>query len=158
MPRYAENLLGRRFGKLLVVSRLPAKEHNTYRWKCLCDCGGINYVLSNNLKSGGTKSCGCQQGAHVGTQNNLSTTAAYRTWTSMMSRCYNTDADNFKWYGARGIFVEESWHNFQQFFLDMGQPPKGFWIERRDNNKGYSKLNCLWVTPQVNCQNRRQPV
>ena len=30
-------------------------------WKCQCDCGNIIIVDSNNLRSGKTKSCGCQR-------------------------------------------------------------------------------------------------
>jgi hypothetical protein len=28
-------------------------------WECLCDCGNLKVVSSDNLVNGGTKSCGC---------------------------------------------------------------------------------------------------
>lgn len=51
------NLLGQRFGKLLVV-----ESAGTYKgkcmWKCKCDCGNETIVSTNNLRSGNTTSCG----------------------------------------------------------------------------------------------------
>ena len=50
------NLIGQRFGNLVVKSlykTCPTK------WECLCDCGNITYVQSDNLMNGHTKSCGC---------------------------------------------------------------------------------------------------
>lgn len=51
------NLVGRKFGKLTVVSR--DKSH-TGKWFCNCDCGTKNISLKgSSLKCGTTKSCGC---------------------------------------------------------------------------------------------------
>lgn len=54
------NLIGKRFGKLLVIERLgQIKNDSKVYWKCLCDCGNISYVNTNNLQSKNTQSCGC---------------------------------------------------------------------------------------------------
>lgn len=50
-----DNLIGQRFGKLVVIDREP----KTGKWTCQCDCGNITYVAGNNLKQGNTQSCGC---------------------------------------------------------------------------------------------------
>lgn len=39
----------------------------------------------------------------------------YRKWLNMMEQCYNTNAPNYKWYGALGVTVEEYFHDYQQF-------------------------------------------
>ena len=53
------SLVGKRFGRLIVVSRAGLdKWHNTC-WEVLCDCGIIKTVVGNSLKHGATKSCGC---------------------------------------------------------------------------------------------------
>lgn len=53
------NLLGQRFGRLLVVSRGTKDAHGNILWNCLCDCG-VNYVVSGaSLRRGATQSCGC---------------------------------------------------------------------------------------------------
>lgn len=61
----AEDLTGRRFGKLTVIERVPSKSRHA-RWKCRCDCGNYTEALSNNLKSGSKVSCGCA--AHPGSR------------------------------------------------------------------------------------------
>ena len=52
------DLTGKRFGRLLVLERLPHTE-KLYKYKCLCDCGNIIEAKAVNLKSGKVKSCGC---------------------------------------------------------------------------------------------------
>lgn len=61
--RTAEDLTGKRFGKLVVVKRVHPKGHrsNTY-WLCKCDCGEYTIASSGNLKGENTKSCGCISG------------------------------------------------------------------------------------------------
>lgn len=56
----AEDLTGRRFGKLTVVRRVENKNNRT-RWLCRCDCGSECEVTAQDLKSGHTKSCGCHR-------------------------------------------------------------------------------------------------
>ena len=59
MPkRTAEDLTGRRFGRLTVIRQLENKNHRT-RWLCRCDCGNEKEVASRDLKAGKVKSCGC---------------------------------------------------------------------------------------------------
>lgn len=55
------NLLGRRFGKLLVVESVyrEHKDKNGLLWCCRCDCGKICEVHSRDLVSGRIMSCGC---------------------------------------------------------------------------------------------------
>lgn len=52
------HLIGKKFGKLLVIERLE-----NYKYQCLCeDCGTYIEVYVWNLTSGKTKSCGCKRG------------------------------------------------------------------------------------------------
>ena len=60
-----ENLIGQRFGKLVVIAKAedhvyPSGSHRP-RYKCRCDCGNEVIVMSNSLKNGSTKSCSCLQ-------------------------------------------------------------------------------------------------
>jgi len=52
------NLIGKRFGKWLVLNRLPSVKSSTM-WLCRCDCGTKKAVKSNHLIDGSSKSCGC---------------------------------------------------------------------------------------------------
>lgn len=59
--RKAIDIEGRRFGRLLVLKRLPRSEipKGEVQWHCVCDCGNRIIALSHNLRDGNTKSCGC---------------------------------------------------------------------------------------------------
>lgn len=53
------NLLGRRFGSLLVTGRGIHATSGVEEWKCQCDCGEVKVVPSGSLRAGKVKSCGC---------------------------------------------------------------------------------------------------
>lgn len=55
----AENLLGRRFSKLVVIEEEGASESGYRQWLCQCDCGNKIVVESRRLKRGTITSCGC---------------------------------------------------------------------------------------------------
>lgn len=79
----------------------------------------------------------------------------YRAWSAMLQRCLNVLSASYENYGLRGITVCEDWLSFENFLRDMGESPKGLTIERLDNNRGYYKDNCKWVTRTENTRNRR---
>ena len=56
--RSALNLVGRRFGRLVVLSRAGTKYRKSV-WKCRCDCGSEKDILGQSLVRGSTSSCGC---------------------------------------------------------------------------------------------------
>jgi hypothetical protein len=55
-----KNIVGQRFGTLVVVGLLP-REHTKQRvrYRCLCDCGKEWDTAGHHLLGGKTKSCGC---------------------------------------------------------------------------------------------------
>ena len=63
------NLLGQRFGRLVVIEAAESNNNKTY-WKCKCDCGKTTVVASVDLVTGNTKSCGCL-GNHFAKRNLL---------------------------------------------------------------------------------------
>lgn len=73
----------------------------------------------------------------------------------MLARCNNPKDRNYHNYGGRGIKVCKRWENFELFLKDMGEPPKGMTLDRKNNDKGYSPSNCRWVTAAEQCRNRR---
>lgn len=55
------DLTGQKFGKLTVLA--PAENFNgRTAWLCQCDCGRKTVAKTYHLRSGHTKSCGCQHG------------------------------------------------------------------------------------------------
>jgi hypothetical protein len=77
-------------------------------------------------------------------------------YNAMLRRCYNPDASNYKWYGARGIVVCERWLNSRTaFILDMGMPPTEKHSLDRINPAGnYEPNNCRWATALEQTRNR----
>lgn len=80
----------------------------------------------------------------------------YRIWNSIIFRCTNPKSKQYKNYGGRGISVCKEWLDFNQFFEDVWDGSKSnLHLDRMDNDKGYSKENCRWVTPKQNHRNKR---
>jgi len=87
--------------------------------------------------------------------NPLSGTRQYRSWSSMKERCNNPNTKCFSRYGGRGIKVCNSWNSFHNFWKDMEEGyVDTLKLDRIDNEKGYSKKNCRWVTHKENCNNK----
>lgn len=60
------DLTGKRFGKLLVLDRLPRDRRSKHaRYKCLCECGAITTPMGKDLTFGSTTSCGCARTAAI---------------------------------------------------------------------------------------------
>lgn len=89
-----------------------------------------------------------------------SSTKLYKAWKNMKVRCYNKKNKDFQFYGGRGIGVVKEWHKFINFYnwaINNGYK-EGLTIDRKDNSKEYSPLNCRWITQKNNCRNRRSTV
>lgn len=75
---YAQNLIGKRFGRLVVISRnyekqeelLKRKGYHKAFWDCICDCGKTTTVAGTNLMGNLTKSCGCYNAERRHVQKN----------------------------------------------------------------------------------------
>lgn len=53
-----KNLVGKRFGQLVVFEECKERQNKKVMWLCQCDCGNKKIVAGNNLKSGTTTTCG----------------------------------------------------------------------------------------------------
>ena len=53
------DLTGKRFGKLVVLSRAKNNKDGRAMWLCACDCGNERIVSGKSLRNGHTQSCGC---------------------------------------------------------------------------------------------------
>lgn len=91
---------------------------------------------------------------------------AFKRWYAMIERCYNKKAINYKSYGEKGVFVNDRWLCFENYFYDIFKI-KGFELNKYisndiqldkdilfDNNKEYSFEKCVFVSQKNNKQNQ----
>lgn len=146
------DLLGRLFGHLTVVRFSYLSERDHGYWICRCKCGNIKELRDTMLTGGRFRSCGCQANYRT---HGMTGTRIAKTHDSMMSRCYNKNDPSYAGYGGRGITVCKRWHKFENFVVDMGIRPPNRTLDRKNNNKGYSKANCRWATRSEQQFNKR---
>jgi hypothetical protein len=151
-------LEGKRFGMIRVISRGWDEKGHIF-WNCECDCGKKTRVQGDNLKSGNTRSCGCQfriNSALASITHHMTGSKVYRAWSSMKMRCTNPNNKRYSSYGARGITFDPAWEVFENFYRDMGDPPSSnSSIERKDVNANYCKENCCWIPRRLQALNTR---
>lgn len=156
------NIVGRRFGKLTVISRTekPNGIKNTHAyWKCKCDCGKIVIAQGTQLKRGNIQSCGCLQ-IEANTKHGMRHTRIYTEWCNIKQRCYNSQNKSFKDYGGRGIMMCDRWRDsFENFFEDISKLPhygeKGYTINRINNDGNYELNNVEWADNKTQANNKR---
>ena len=56
---YEKDIIGKRFGKLLVESCVGTNNHGEHEYLCICSCGGAVIVSRSGLVRGLVQSCGC---------------------------------------------------------------------------------------------------
>lgn len=157
-----KDLIGRRFGRVVVTEFSHWREHEDYGnnsvWKFVCDCGKTGEKARFSFVE--NSSCGCYKSEVISKQrttHGMQDTPTYKTWSKMKERCYLDSYAEKVSYQDRGITVCDRWLNsFENFLEDMGVRPEDKTLDRIDNDLGYYKENCRWADNTIQCFNRRK--
>lgn len=160
---------GKRFGMLIAVRDVGA-DRNRRVWLYHCDCGKtverVCVLVRAVAKRGGVPNCGCiisEVRSRNGSRNRthgLSTHRLYDVWRQMHRRCYDPRCKDYRMYGKRGIDVCAAWHDLPSFieWASGSGYRVGLTIERKDNDRGYSPSNCIWIPNERQALNTRRLV
>lgn len=82
-------------------------------------------------------------------------TRIYGIWAGMMARCYRKSHNRYYRYGGRGISVCPEWHDFVNFYADMGATyADDMSIDRIDVDDDYCPENCRWIPMNRQARNK----
>jgi thymidylate synthase len=84
-----------------------------------------------------------------------------KTWQGMITRCYDRTANNYHFYGGRGVFVCNEWLEFAAFCRDAVELPgwndkardfHGYQLDKDSRGDGfrYSPTHCAWISLSEN--------
>jgi len=152
-----ENLVGKKFNKLLVLKHLGQRQTQTWTNKktgksviikvrfylCRCECGRESEQRLNNLKG----AAGCRHCGHI-KPNCKRNHPLSGIWNHMVYPNYTKPDKVFKLRDKSKFHVYKRWLlSFEDFVKDVENPPSPKHVfVRIDYNKGYTPENCKWMT------------
>lgn len=153
-------MIGKRFGRLLVLAEDKRGNGGVIYYKCLCDCGKEKVVNGVSMRRGLIKSCGCYHLERVSKDNPIYKRRLYRKYWSMRNRCEYPGSRYYYCYGGRGIKVCDEWKEFEVFekWAYENGFKEGLTLDRIDVNGNYEPNNCRWITQKEQCYNTRRNV
>ena len=159
-----ENLIGKIFGRLTVLSIVNSLSKKHSYLNCICICGTEKKIRKDHLISGKILSCGCfmiecikeRTTIHGGSAANKRT-PEYMSWRAMIQRINSKSYHARHTYKGKNISICKRWRkSFPNFLSDMGlKPTRSHTLDRFPNKNGdYKPSNCRWATIKEQQNNR----
>lgn len=152
---HSKDLVGQRFGKLLVIRASEERRCGKICFVCKCDCGNEKVLIGNNLGRS-ANSCGCVPKGKVihGYARKGKKIKEYNVWVRMNQRCNDPASSDYMYYGGKGIKVCERWKSFESFLQDVGlRPFAKASLDRLSSAGNYEPGNVRWADQKMQCSN-----
>ena len=168
---HADDKTGQTIGPLFVIGeaeKTPGSANT--RWQCRCTLCGAEFSVSDYwlMHSDPYGHCECTKYKRMSGEKNASykhggcRTPMYNRWNAMITRTSNTNADNYRYYGGRGISVCEEWRNNYETYRDWclqngfkSEYDTEMSVDRINNDHGYAPDNCRVILLVDQPKNRR---
>lgn len=156
----ADDLTGRRFGRLVALGPVGVDKSHHVIWLCRCDCGNEKPISSHDFRRPNTRSCGCLSAENNQRNYGLKNSPIHTVWRSMIKRCFSKNHPSYSNYGGRGITVCTEWReSFRTFYDYVSQlshyGEEGYTLDRIDNDGNYEPGNVRWATMKQQSRNKR---
>lgn len=141
----SKNLINRKFNRLTVISQSKTRDNHGQRiWKCKCDCGKISYHAGSEYRLSQIKSCGCSRRTRDTDSAYSEYLSDYKWGAKTRNLEFNLSIDEFKRIiHSNCVYcgIEPKNRTLTRNKLKLTIKVNG--IDRKDNNKGYTKENSL---------------
>jgi len=139
------DLTGQRFGKWLVLEKANRPPTNSRSkplyWRCKCACGNESIIPSHNLRCKRTTNCGCETAL-----------PAFRYLYNLFLALNEGRVEcnlKFEEFLEFTSITKCHYCNAQINWVKHGGK-SAYYLDRKDNDKGYSKSNCVVCCPRCN--------
>jgi hypothetical protein len=138
------NLIGKRFGSLVVISRTHHDKKNKAQWSCQCDCGNMTIATGHDLRRGHRKSCGCKFFLRKDDTTCRSLWSTYKSLATKRGYSFELPYELFKETTQKDCYYcgknpEQVLKGKKEWYSDFVYNG----IDRFDNSKGYTPTNIV---------------
>ncbi len=168
--KYKIDLLGRKFGRWLVLKEFGKDKYGKILWECVCECGTKRVVYGHGLREGQSKGCG-KKLCHNNYKDGLSHTKEYSKELYKQKQLQDDPLHAFsnlkhraKRAGTSFKWLKEDWLEWYpeqprtcaycdrpiKRLYGKGLVSNSISIDRKDPHGPYSKENCILCCHKCN--------